>query len=70
YINERVLYELSVQAANVLQLKPGKVIAYAHNKHTNAELRKKGVEVLTFAGSDLVSMLGGPHCLTMPLIRK
>ncbi len=70
YLDDRVLYELSLQAANVVQLGPGKVIAYAHNKYTNEALRKRGVKVLTFEGKYLADSLGGPHCLTMPLVRK
>ena len=69
YLDERVLYELSLQAANVVQLGPGKVIAYAHNKYTNEALRKRGVKVLAFEGKYLADSLGGPHCLTMPLVR-
>jgi arginine deiminase len=70
YIDDRVLYELSLQAANVVQLGPGKVLAYAHNKYTNEALRKRGVKVLAFEGKYLADSLGGPHCLTMPLVRK
>ena len=70
YLDDRVLYELSLQAANVVQLGPGKVLAYAHNTHTNEALRRHGVEVLAFEGKYLADSLGGPHCLTMPLVRK
>jgi len=70
YLDERALYELSLQAANVVQLAPGKVIAYAHNKYTNQALRQKGIKVLTFEGKYLADGLGGPHCLTMPLVRS
>lgn len=69
YINERVLYELSLQAANVVQLGPGRVIAYAHNKFTNAAMQQAGIKVETFEGKYLADMGGGPHCLTMPLQR-
>lgn len=70
YIDDRVLYELSLQAANVVQLGPGQVIAYAHNQHTNEALRTRGVRVLAFDGKYLADGLGGPHCLTMPLARR
>jgi arginine deiminase len=70
YLDERALYELSLQGANVVQLAPGKVIAYAHNKFTNQALRQSGVKVLTFNGKYLADMMGGPHCLTMPLVRS
>jgi arginine deiminase len=70
YIDDRVLYELGLQGANVVQLAPGTVAAYAHNRHTNAALRQKGIRVLVFEGKYLADSLGGPHCLTMPLVRK
>ena len=69
YIDDRVLYELSLQAANIVQLAPGEIIAYAHNRYTNDVLRKRGVKVLTFDGKYLADGFGGPHCLTMPLAR-
>jgi len=69
YIDDRVLYELSLQAANVVQLGPGTVIAYAHNRFTNAALRARDVKVLAFDGKYLADGMGGPHCLTMPLVR-
>jgi arginine deiminase len=70
YIDERALYELSLQGANVVQLAPGKVVAYAHNRFTNLALGRKGIRVLAFDGKYLADSLGGPHCLTMPLVRE
>jgi arginine deiminase len=70
YIDERALYELSLQGANVVQLAPGKVVAYKHNKFTNLALERKGIKVLAFEGKYLADSLGGPHCLTMPLVRE
>ena len=70
YLLERVMYELSMQAANVVQLAPGKIISYAHNRHTIQALRNNGVEVFSFEGKYLADNLGGPHCLTMPLLRR
>jgi arginine deiminase len=70
YIVDRVFYELSLQATNVVQLSPGKVLAYTHNKYTIDALVKNGVEVLSFEGKYLADNLGGPHCLTMPLERR
>ncbi len=69
YVLERAMYELRWQGANVVQMRPGRVVAYEHNVHTNAALRKAGVEVLTFPGDLLSINNGGPHCLLMPLIR-
>jgi arginine deiminase len=70
YVLERAMYELRWQAANVVQLRPGRVIAYAHNTHTNEALRAAGIEVLTFQGELLSIRNGGPHCLLMPLVRR
>lgn len=70
YILERVLYELSLQAANVVQLAAGKVLSYTHNKYTIQALQKNGIKVLSFEGKYLADDLGGPHCLTMPLVRQ
>jgi len=69
YLLERVMYELSMQAANVVQLAPGKILSYAHNKHTIQALRNNGIKVFRFEGKYLADNLGGPHCLTMPLLR-
>jgi len=67
---ERSMYELRWQGANVAQLGPGRVIAYAHNVHTNEALRRAGVRVQTFPGEVLAIRNGGPHCLIMPLVRQ
>ena len=32
-------------------------------------LRKHGIEVFPFEGKYLADNLGGPYCLTMPLLR-
>jgi arginine deiminase len=70
YLLERVMYELSMQAANVVQLAPGRILSYAHNTYTIQSLRNNGIEVLPFKGKYLADNLGGPHCLTMPLLRR
>jgi len=69
YVIERAMYEQRWQGANVLQLRPGRVLAYEHNVQTNEMLRRSGIEVITFPGEILSMRNGGPHCLTMPLIR-
>jgi len=70
WVLERAMYELRWQGVNIAQLGPGRVIAYAHNIHTNEALRRAGVEVLTFSGEILAIRNGGPHCLILPLVRK
>jgi arginine deiminase len=56
-------------AANVLALRPGRVVAYRHNERTNAALAAAGVEVLDVPGEELARGHGGPRCLTCPLNR-
>jgi arginine deiminase len=70
WATERAMYELRYQGANVVQLGPGRVIAFAHNVATNQALRNAGVEVFTFPGELIAMRGGGPHCLLMPLVRR
>lgn len=70
WVIERAMYELRWQGVNIAQLGPGRVIAYAHNVHTNAALRRAGVKVETFPGQLLSIRNGGPHCLILPLERR
>ncbi|MFO7767570.1 MAG: arginine deiminase family protein [bacterium] len=69
YTLERAMYELRWQGSNVVQLRPGEVVAYRHNVHTNRALRDAGIRVRTFEGELLAMRNGGPHCLLMPLLR-
>lgn len=70
WVIERAMYELRWQGTNVAQLGPGRVIAYAHNVHTNEALRRAGIKVETFPGEILSLRNGGPHCLILPLVRR
>jgi arginine deiminase len=70
FASEVVIHELRGQAANVVATSPGKVIAYAGNLATLDALKRAGVEVAVFQGTELGRNNGGPHCMTMPLERR
>jgi arginine deiminase len=57
-------------AANTFALKPGQVLCYDRNVDTLRALEEAHVEVVRFAGSDLVRGRGGARCMTCPLWRN
>lgn len=57
-------------STNTLAVSPGKVLVYNRNTVTNKQLRKEGIDILEFEGSELVRGRGGPRCMSMPLSRS
>ena len=56
--------------ANTICIRPGTVIAYDRNHITNDALRKAGIKVIEIPSCELSRGRGGPHCLTMALVRE
>lgn len=56
-------------AANSFALKAGQVLCYDRNIGTLRALEEAHVEVVRFAGSDLVRGRGGARCMTCPIWR-
>lgn len=62
--------EFETQGANVLALAPCRCLALEGNPRTRRRLEAAGVEVRTYGGEEIsMKGLGGPTCLTRPLVR-
>lgn len=57
-------------STNTFAIAPGKVLAYSRNEISNETLRKNGIEVIEFEGSELVRGRGGSRCMTCPIERE
>ncbi len=63
--------EYETMAANVLTVRPGVVVMVAGNPRTQAALEAAGCEVHVYEGSEIsVKGVGGPTCLTGPILRR
>ncbi|UCE14502.1 MAG: hypothetical protein JSV04_04820 [Candidatus Heimdallarchaeota archaeon] len=63
--------ELYLYGANIICLNKRKCVAYEWNERIiREELQERGVEVLSIQGGELARGGGGPHCMTMPILRK
>ncbi|MHA2247603.1 MAG: dimethylarginine dimethylaminohydrolase family protein [Candidatus Hodarchaeales archaeon] len=62
--------ELYLFGANVVCLDKRKCVIYEWNERISDELRERGVEVLPIQGGELSRGGGGPHCMTLPILRK
>ena len=57
-------------AVNALAIRPGVVLTYEQNQLTNRQLKKAGIEVISFSASELSRGRGGSRCMTCPLERE
>jgi len=57
------------QGCNVLAVRPGVVVMTDATPRTQAKLEAAGVEVHTYAASEINKGDGGPTCLTRPILR-
>lgn len=55
---------------NLLCLRPGVVVGYDRNFVTNEALKKHGVKVIEIPSSEISRGRGGPHCMSMALVRE
>ena len=62
--------ELYLFGANVVCLDRRKCVIYEWNERIIKELRERSVEVLPIQGGELARGGGGPHCMTLPILRK
>ncbi|MHA2215071.1 MAG: arginine deiminase family protein, partial [Candidatus Hodarchaeales archaeon] len=62
--------ELYLFGANVVCLNRRKCVIYEWNERIIEELTQRSVETLPIQGYELARGGGGPHCMTLPILRK
>jgi N-dimethylarginine dimethylaminohydrolase len=62
--------ELYLFGANVVCLNRRKCVIYEWNERIIKELTQRSVETLPIQGYELARGGGGPHCMTLPILRK
>jgi arginine deiminase len=62
--------ELYLFGANVVCLDRRKCVIYEWNERIITKLQDYSVDVIPIQGSELSRGGGGPHCMTLPLLRK
>lgn len=67
---EADMSEYETCCTNVIAIGDRKIIAPAENKITNQRIRESGVEVIEVELKEILAHGGGPHCLTLPLVRE
>ncbi|MHA1969660.1 MAG: dimethylarginine dimethylaminohydrolase family protein [Candidatus Hodarchaeales archaeon] len=62
--------ELYLFGANVVCLNKRKCVIYEWNERVIKELEDRNVEVIPIEGGELARGGGGPHCMTLPILRQ
>lgn len=70
YSQVKIDIETNFDATNFLVIRPGVVVGYDRNEYTINALRKAGVKVFPFGGSQLSLGMGSCRCMSMPLERQ
>jgi len=70
YSQVKIDIETNFDATNFLVIRPGVVVGYDRNEYTVNALRKAGVKVFAFSGSQLSLGMGSCRCMSMPLERQ
>lgn len=62
-------YEQWNDACNTLCIGPGEIIVYDDNLKMNELYKKAGIKIYPIPAKELIKGRGGPHCMSMPVLR-